>query len=132
MRLVGGTLTEGKDVVEAGRVRNAFFTHRLLRETRRREEAGECTPEQADRIYKLIDNPRGKDKDGNEIDGIAMLRTRVTEMVKADQSLPKGVRMSVDMVGFEWNWEGIIQFFKDHWLQILQAVAAILTILMFF
>ncbi len=65
-------------------------------------------------IMGAIRHPVRKCKDGSTVNIMDKLETHVSnEMGKQ---------------GLNINWDSVIQWFKDHWLEILQAIAAIVTI----
>lgn len=75
---------------------------------------GKLTEEQYQTVMDAIRNPVRNLKDGTTVNLMDKIETQVnTEMGKQ---------------GLNINWDAVIQWFKDHWVQILQAIAALLSI----
>ncbi len=108
-----------------------LFKRALQRATNRIEEAGKATDKQIATMRAVIHNPRAKRRDtGEEVNVLEMLRDECGKMAEVDETLPKVVRARAREVGFEWG--GLLDWLKEHWLQILQIIMSFISILIMF
>jgi hypothetical protein len=76
---------------------------------------GTLTSEQYKTVMSVIRHPMQKGLDGNMVDVIAYVEKFATD--------------EMGKQGWSINWDTVIQWFKDNWLKVLQAIAAIVTII---
>lgn len=86
------------------------LTMRIAARVSRRD--GKLTEEQYQTVMDAIRHPVRKCKDGSTINLMEKIENQVnTEMGKQ---------------GLDINWDAIIQWFKDHWLDVLKMIISLL------
>ena len=82
--------------------------------------------DEATKVRSLFRHPVRRSEEGVIADVLEETRMEVARKIRADSTVCKAVRLGVHKVGFDWAsvWEWI----KAHWLDILKAIASILSI----
>jgi len=87
---------------------------------------GTITEEQANTIDSIITNPNRKSLTGEHADVLDLTRQKTAELARGDSALPPEVHAEVGMTSF--NWQAIWTWIENHLPQILQCIAAIISI----
>jgi hypothetical protein len=103
-----------------------LFSHALRHAARVGLEEGKITQSDHDTIESVVSNPVRKSTGGQTADVVERTRQHAVYMAFNDKNLSTEVRENVDEAGF--NWEGIWQWILANLPEILQVIAALISI----
>ena len=112
------------ELVKGGR--HPLYSLALHRASKTALQKGEITQEKFDTIKSVIRNPIRKSEDGRTADILEEAKKHTVTMAAADESLPADIRTEV--VGLNFDFGKIWEWIKTHLPQILQCIAALLSI----